>query len=310
MPINIPNNLPAYQTLLSENVFVMSKEKALQQDIRTLKVAIVNLMPTKIETETQLLRLLSNTPLQVDITFIRTATHISKNTSVEHLSNFYTTFDEIKEEYFDALFITGAPVELLPFEEVNYWTELCGIMEWSKSHAFNTIHICWGAQAGLYYHYGINKYPINKKMFGVFPHKIHVKNHLLFKGFDDVFNVPHSRYTETRVEDIEKCLDLILLSSSDISGAYIISDKTGRQIFITGHAEYDRDTLKSEYLRDKDKGVDTDIPFNYFPSDDCTKEPINTWCGHASLMYSNWLNFCVYQETPFDLHNIKPLIIT
>lgn len=308
MPINIPCSLPAYQTLLSENVFVMSQDKALRQDIRPLKTAIVNLMPTKIETETQLLRLLSNTPLQVNITLIRTATHISKNASPEHLEMFYTTFDEIKDNYYDALFITGAPVELLPFEEVTYWDELCKIMEWSKSHAFNTIHICWGAMAGLYYHYGINKYNLPKKMFGVFPQRAHVLNHPLLKGFDDVFNVPQSRYTEVKISDIEKCGKLILLASSELSGAHLIADKTNRQIFITGHAEYDRDTLKNEYLRDREKGLSTEIPYNYFPDGNPELEPAYTWRGHGSLMYSNWLNFCVYQETPYDLTKIESLI--
>ena len=309
MPINIPNSLPAFSTLTDENVFVISNEEALRQDIRALEVAIVNLMPSKIETETQLLRLLSNTPIQVNITFIRTATYISKNASREHMAMFYTTFEDIKEKYYDALFITGAPVELLPFEQVTYWEELCRIMEWSKSHAFNTIHICWGAQAGLYYHYGLEKHPLERKLFGVFPQKVEVKNHPLFKGFDDVFNVPHSRYTDIKTEDIKKCPKLTLLASSELSGAHIVADKTGRQIFINGHVEYDRDTLKREYLRDIEKGLDTPLPYNYFPDNDPSREPVNSWCGHGSLMYSNWLNFCVYQETPYQIENIKPLII-
>ncbi|MCL2019719.1 MAG: homoserine O-succinyltransferase [Oscillospiraceae bacterium] len=309
MPINIPCNLPAFETLSNENVFVMSDKDALRQDIRPLEVAIVNLMPTKIQTETQLLRLLSNTPLQVNVTFIRTATHISKNASTEHLVMFYTTFEDIKEKYYDALFITGAPVELLPFEQVTYWEELCKIMHWSKSHAFSTIHICWGAQAGLYYHYGIDKKELPRKLFGVFPQKVHVKNHPLFKGFDDVFNVPHSRYTENCIEDIKKHPALTLLVSSELSGAHIIADKTGRQVFVTGHVEYDRETLKGEYLRDVEKKLDTPLPYNYFPDDDPTKEPINSWFGHGSLMYSNWLNFCVYQKTPFKIEEIKPLTI-
>lgn len=304
MPIRIPNGLPAFKTLLRENIFVMQSDRASGQDIRPLKIGIVNLMPTKIETETQLLRLLSNTPLQVDITLIYTETHLPKNTTWEHLQNFYTTFDKVREQYFDGIFITGAPVEKLEFEEVNYWTELCHIMEWSKSHAFCTVHICWGAFAGLYYHYGINKKPLPKKLFGVFPHKVEVANHPLLKGFDDVFFVPHSRHTEIDTADIELCPALTVLASSDEAGAYIIADGSNRQIFITGHAEYDRDTLKNEYLRDKEKGLEIEVPKNYFPYDDPSLTPLITWRGHASLMYSNWLNFCVYQETPFDLNDL------
>lgn len=307
MPINIPNNLPAFSTLVNEKIFVMSDEKAAKQDIRPLKVAIVNLMPTKIVTETQLLRLLSNTPLQVDITLIKTETHNPKNTSQEHLINFYTTFNEIKDQYFDATIITGAPVELLDFESVNYWKELCDIMEWSKSHSFSTVHICWAAFAGLYYHYGLQKRVLDRKMFGIFPHKLCVENHPLLKGFDDIFMVPHSRYTEVSIEDIQNCPELKMLAYSDISGAYIIADSTNRQIFITGHAEYDRDTLKTEYMRDVDKGLPIDVPYNYFPDNNPNLVPPFCWRGHASLMYSNWLNFCVYQETPFDLTQIKPL---
>ncbi len=304
MPIRIPNGLPAFKTLLRENIFVMQSDRASGQDIRPLKIGIVNLMPTKIETETQLLRLLSNTPLQVDITLIYTETHLPKNTTWEHLQNFYTTFDKVREQYFDGIFITGAPVEKLEFEEVNYWIELCHIMEWSKSHSFCTVHICWGAFAGLYYHYGINKKPLPKKLFGVFPHKVEVANHPLLKGFDDVFFVPHSRHTEIDAADIELCPKLTVLASSDEAGAYIIADGSNRQIFITGHAEYDRDTLKNEYLRDKEKGLEIEVPKNYFPYDDPSLTPLITWKGHASLMYSNWLNFCVYQETPYDLNDL------
>lgn len=307
MPINIPNNLPAFKTLVQENIFVMSDEKAARQDIRPLKVAIVNLMPTKIVTETQLLRLLSNTPIQVDITLIKTATHNPKNTSREHLINFYSTFDEIKDQYFDATIITGAPVELLDFESVNYWDELCKIMEWTKTHCFSTVHICWAAFAGLYYHYGIQKRILDKKMFGIFPHKKNAVNHPLLNGFDDVFMVPHSRYTEVSMEDIERHPDLALLAYSDIAGAYIVADRTNRQIFITGHAEYDLTTLKTEYMRDVEKGLPVDMPYNYFPNDNVNLTPAFTWRGHASLMYSNWLNFCVYQETPFDLRQIEKL---
>ena len=307
MPIRIPNGLPAFKTLLKENIFVMQSDRASGQDIRPLKIGIVNPMPTKIETETQLLRLLSNTPLQVDITLIYTETHLPKNTTWEHLQNFYTTFDRVKDQYFDGIFITGAPVEKLDFEEVNYWNELCHIMEWTKSHAFCTVHICWGAFAGLYYHYGIQKKPLQKKLFGVFPHKVNVANHPLLKGFDDVFFVPHSRHTEIDTADIEMCEKLTVLASSEEAGAYIIADRTNRQIFITGHAEYDRDTLKTEYFRDKEKGLEIEVPKNYFPHDDPELPPLITWQGHASLMYSNWLNFCVYQETPFDLNELTEL---
>lgn len=310
MPINIPSNLPAYNTLLNENIFVMPQERSAGQDIRPLKAAIFNLMPTKIETETQLLRLLSNSPLQVDITLLRTETHTSKNTAADHLLTFYKTFSEIKDEFFDALIITGAPVEKYDFEDVNYWDELCSIMEWSKSHAFSTIHICWGAFAGLYYHYGIKKYNLDKKMFGVFPHKLNVENHPLMKGFDDIFYVPHSRHSEVKLKDILSEPRLQLLAYSDIAGVYAVSDITNRQIFITGHGEYDRETLKNEYLRDVGKGLsDVPLPYNYFPDDNPELLPLYTWRGTASLMYSNWLNFCVYQETPFNLSDMKPLII-
>ena len=304
MPIKIPNDLPAFTTLSKENIFVMQSDRATGQDIRPLKIGIVNLMPTKIETETQLLRLLSNTPLQVDITLIYTETHLSKNTTHEHLQNFYTTFDKIKDQFFDGIFITGAPVEKLEFEEVNYWNELCRIMEWTKTHAFCTVHICWGAFAGLYYHYGIQKSLLDKKLFGVFPHKVKVRNHPLMNGFDDIFYVPHSRYTEVSIEDIEAVRQLEMLAYSEEAGAYIIADRTDRQIFITGHAEYDRDTLKNEYLRDVDKGIEIEVPKNYFPNNDPSRTPLISWHGHASLMYSNWLNFCVYQETPFDLSEL------
>ncbi|MBP3857259.1 MAG: homoserine O-succinyltransferase [Ruminiclostridium sp.] len=310
MPINIPSNLPAYQTLIDENIFVMPSEKALKQDIRPLRAAIFNLMPKKIETETQLLRLMSNTPIQVDITLLRTDTHISRHTAAEHLATFYKTFDEIRNEYFDALIITGAPVEKYEFEDVTYWDELCSIMEWSKSHAFSCVHICWGAFAGLYYHYGIHKTNLDSKMFGVFPHKLTVENHPLFKGFDDVFYVPHSRHSEVSIEDIVKHPKLRLLAYSDIAGMYAACDVTGRQIFITGHGEYERDTLKNEYLRDLNKGMtDVGLPYGYFPDDDPEKTPPYVWRASASLMYSNWLNFCVYQETPFDITQIPPLVI-
>ena len=307
MPIRIPDNLPAFKTLFQENIFVMESGRALEQDIRPLKIGIVNLMPTKIETETQLLRLLSNTPLQVDITLIYTETYLPKNTSWEHLKKFYTTFDKVRDQYFDGIFITGAPVEKLEFEEVIYWNELCDIMEWTKSHAFCTVHICWGAFAGLYYHYGLQKHPLEKKLFGVFPHKVNAVNHPLMKGFDDVFFVPHSRHTEVRMEEIDMVPELTVLSYSDEAGAYIVADRTDRQIFITGHGEYDRYTLKKEYLRDVEKGLEIDVPKNYFPRNDPKQIPLISWHGHASLMYSNWLNFCVYQVTPYDLRDLESL---
>ncbi|MCM1334873.1 MAG: homoserine O-succinyltransferase [Bacteroides sp.] len=308
MPINIPRELPAFETLAGENIFVMESEKAIRQDIRPLRAAIFNLMPTKIETETQLLRLLSNTPIQVDITLLRTATHIPKHTAPEHLAMFYKTLDEIWDEYFDALIITGAPVERYDFEQVSYWAELCKIMEWSRSHAFSTMHICWGAFAGLYYHYGIPKYNLSEKMFGVFPHRVTAVNHPLLKGFDDIFYAPHSRFSEVRREDILANPGLTLLAESDQAGVYIVSDRTNRQIFITGHGEYDLGTLKNEYQRDLAKGEsDVPLPYGYFPDDNPSREPKFTWRAAASLMYSNWLNFCIYQETPFDIHAICPL---
>lgn len=304
MPIKIPKRLPAFQTLQEENIFVMPYSVAEHQDIRPLEVLILNLMPKKIETETQILRLLSNTPLQVHIELLHVKSHVSKNTPLNHLSNFYTTFDEICDKKYDALIITGAPVELLEYEEVDYWDELCGIMEWSKSNVYSTMHICWGAQAGLYYHYGIQKYPLDKKMFGVFPHRIEKPNSPLLKGFDEVFYVPHSRHTEIRRSDVESCSELEILTSSDISGLHIVATKSGRQYFITGHSEYDRDTLSGEYFRDLNKGLDISIPYNYFPKDDPSQLPPLTWRCHANLMFSNWLNYCVYQQTPFDIEEI------
>lgn len=282
----------------------MKDDVASHQDIRPLRVAILNLMPKKIETETQILRLLSNTPLQVDIELVQTATHRSKNTSIEHLTKFYKTFDEIKDERFDALIITGAPVEQYKFEDVDYWQELCEIMKWSTTNVFCTMHICWGAYAGLYYHYGIPKHDLESKMFGVFPHRIEVQDHPLLKGFDEIFYVPHSRHTEVRRLDVERISMLKILTSSDMSGVHIIAEKHGRQFFITGHSEYDRLTLANEYFRDLDKGDKIDLPYNYFPDNDPTKPPLFTWRCHANLMFSNWLNYCVYQKTPFDLKNL------
>lgn len=307
MPIRIPNNLPAYETLESENIFVMDTDRATHQDIRPLSVAILNLMPKKIETETQLLRLLSNTPLQVDIELVQVASHKSKNTSQEHMLTFYKTFDEIKNNRYDGFVITGAPVEQLPYEEVDYWDELCKIMEWTKSHVFSTIHICWGAQAGLYYHYGVPKYLLANKIFGVFPHKKLTDKCNLLKGFDDIFYVPHSRHTEVRREDIEKVPQLEILTESDISGVHIVCDKTQRQFFITGHSEYDRNTLSNEYFRDVEKGIDIEIPCNYFHKNDPQNTPKSQWFCHANLMFSNWLNYCVYQQTPFNLEDLESL---
>ncbi len=305
MPIKIPNNLPAVKTLENENIFVMTEKRAITQDIRPLKILLLNLMPKKIETETQLSRLLGNSPLQVDFEFIHTKSHISKNTSAEHLFTFYKTFDDVKHQTFDGMIITGAPVEQMPFEEVEYWDELCEIMEWSKTHVHSTFHICWGAQAGLYYHFGIDKQPLEKKMFGIFPHKVDYKRSILFRGFDDTFMVPHSRHTTVSRADIKAVKGLRILASSAEAGVYAVSTKGGKQIFITGHSEYDADTLKNEYLRDLKAGKSIEIPKNYFPDDDPSKPPMVTWRAHANLLYSNWLNYFVYQTTPYDITAIK-----
>ena len=305
MPIKIPNDLPAVQTLTDENIFVMTETRAITQDIRPLKILLLNLMPKKIETETQLSRLLGNSPLQVELEFIHTKSHVSKNTSAEHLFTFYKTFEDVKENYYDGLIITGAPVEQMPFEEVEYWEELCGIMEWSKTHVTSTFHICWGAQAGLYYHYGIQKYPLGFKYSGIYPHTVEYKRSILFRGFDDVFMVPQSRYTTVRYEDVAAVQELKILASSEETGIYAVATPGGRQIFITGHSEYDADTLKNEYNRDVAAGLDPAVPVNYFPDDDPTKEPLVTWRSHANLLYSNWLNYFVYQTTPYDIKEIK-----
>ncbi|MBO5734174.1 MAG: homoserine O-succinyltransferase [Clostridia bacterium] len=305
MPIKIPNELPAVKVLNSENIFVMTETRAITQDIRPLKLLILNLMPLKIDTETQLSRMLGNTPLQIEIELMKTSSYESKNTSAEHLLTFYKTFDEIKHRKFDGLIITGAPVEQMEFEEVEYWDELCEIMEWSKKNVTSTFHICWGAQAGLYYHYGIKKYPLEKKLFGVYPHSVEYKNSILMRGFDDTFYVPHSRHTTIKREDIEKVSELKILSTSPQAGVYAVSSKNGRQIFITGHSEYDPGTLKKEYLRDKNAGLPIDIPENYFPNDDELLEPVSTWRAHANLLYTNWLNYFVYQTTPYDINDIK-----
>ena len=305
MPIKIPNQLPATKTLAEENIFVMTDERAGKQDIRPLQILMLNLMPTKIDTETQLSRLLGNTPLQVELTLMHTSSHKSKNTSQEHLLAFYTTFDQVKDRYFDGLVITGAPVEMMEFEEVEYWNELCEIMEWSTTHVHSTFHICWGAQAGLYYHFGVKKKTLDKKMFGVFPHIADYKRSMLFRGFDDVFMVPHSRHTTIDREDLEGIPGLKILASSPEAGVFALSTKKGRQIFITGHPEYDAETLGREYWRDVNAGKPIEIPKNYYPDNDPNRAPVSTWRSSANLLYCNWLNYFVYQTTPFDLQKIK-----
>ena len=305
MPIKIPNDLPAVKILNDENIFVMTETRAITQDIRPLKILLLNLMPKKIETETQLSRLLGNSPLQVDLELIHTKSHKSKNTSAEHLFAFYKTFEDVKHLTFDGMIITGAPVEHLEFEEVEYWQELCEIMEWTKTHVHSTFHICWGAQAGLYYHYGVKKYPLDKKMFGIFPHKVDYKKSILFRGFDDTFMVPHSRHTTIPREAIEAVPELKILASSKEAGVYAVATKKGKQIFITGHSEYDAMTLDSEYQRDINLGRPISIPKNYYPGDDPTKKPRVTWRSCANLLYSNWLNYFVYQTTPYDLTKLK-----
>jgi homoserine O-succinyltransferase len=305
MPIKIPNDLPATEILNNENIFVMHEDRASHQDIRPLKIVILNLMPEKIVTETQILRLLGNSALQVDIVLLHPRTHISKNTPEEHLFKFYNTFDEIKEDKFDGMIITGAPVELLEFEEIGYWEELQEIMDWSLTHVFSTYYICMAAQAGLYHHFGIPKYKLDKKMFGVFSHTVNKKNVKLLRGFDDEFLAPHSRHTEVRREDIEKVPELEILSESPQAGVYIVATRDGRQIFVTGHSEYDPLSLKNEYERDIKKGLVIDIPKNYYPNDDPSQPPIVRWRGHANLLFSNWLNYHVYQETPYDLNELN-----
>ena len=304
MPIKIPNNLPAAEILLKENIFVMTETRAMTQDIRPLRMLLLNLMPKKIETETQLTRLLGNTPLQIELDLLRMEAHQSLNTSQEHLLSFYKTFSEVKDTYYDGMIITGAPVEHLPFEEVDYWPELCGIMEWSRSHVHSTMHICWGAQAGLYYHYGIQKLPLERKLFGVFPHRSEYRESMLLRGFDDVFMVPHSRHTTVKREDIEAVPSLQILASSDEAGVCIVRNRVGRQFFMMGHSEYDARTLENEYLRDVKAGKPIEVPKNYYPGDDPTKDPIVSWRGHANLLYSNWLNYFVYQTTPYDVTQV------
>lgn len=304
MPIKIPCNLPAHQILTNENIFVMDEHRACTQDIRPLKLLIVNLMPTKIDTETQLIRLLSNTPLQEEVELLHTKTHQSKNTSQDHLKAFYKTFEDVKDFNFDGMIITGAPVEKLDFEQVEYWNELCSIMEWSKTHVHSTIHICWAAQAALYYHYGIKKKLLPKKISGIFAHHVDYRQSILFRGFDDTFMVPQSRHTAIDEEAVKNCQDLKILASSDESGLYALSTENGKQIFITGHSEYDALTLDNEYKRDLKAGLNPDIPKNYYPDNDPSKAPIVSWRSCASLLYSNWLNYFVYQTTPYNLDDI------
>ena len=305
MPIKIADQLPATKQLTKENIFVMTEKRAAKQDIRPLKIAIVNLMPEKIKTETQLLRLLSNSPLQVEVDLIQMSTHVSKTTSVEHLSTFYKEFNDIKNSKFDGMIITGAPVENIEFENVDYWQELTEIMEWSKTHVTSTMHICWAAQAGLYYHYGIPKYPLAEKCSGVFSHRVRRDTAKLVRGFDNVFYAPHSRHTQVLSEDIENVSDLEILADSPEAGVYIVTTKKGRQIFVTGHSEYDADTLKNEYFRDLEKGMNPKIPANYFTNDDPEKKPVVKWRSHAHLLFSNWLNYFVYQITPYNIDDIK-----
>ena len=301
MPVKIPDALPAARVLAEENIFVMTEKRAVTQDIRPLRIAIVNLMPTKEVTETQLLRLIGNSPLQVEVVLLTTATYAGTHTSPAHLKVFYRTFDEVKHQRFDGLIITGAPVEHLEFEDVKYWDELRTIMDWSNENVFSTLYICWAAQAGLYFNYGIPKHDLPQKCFGVFPHRVMEPKSQLLRGFDDIFYAPHSRHTEVLREDIEKVPELRILAESPLAGVYAIESRDGRQVFITGHAEYDVDTLYKEYKRDKDKGLPIQIPYHYFPNDDDTQRPMVTWRGHANLLFNNWLNYYVYQETPFDL---------
>ena len=305
MPIKIPDSLPATAVLESENIFVMTEYRAIHQDIRPLNLLILNLMPTKIVTETQILRKLSNTPVQIEVELLRTASYQSQHTDEDHLASFYTTFDQVRQRNFDGMIITGAPVENLEFSQVDYWDELCEIMAWSRTHVHSTLHICWGAQAGLYYHYKIPKYDLGKKLFGVFPHKVVRTQSPLFRGFDDVFYVPHSRYTENRLEDIEKEPELQLLAVSDQAGVFAVKSRDNRRFFITGHPEYDPDTLANEYFRDVNKGIDINVPANYFPDDDPKQAPVVRWRSAAQLFYTNWLNYYVYQTTPYDLEKIR-----
>ena len=304
MPIKIPDSLPARAVLESENIFVMTEHRAMHQDIRPLNLLILNLMPTKIVTETQLLRKLSNTPLQIQVDLLQTASYVGHYTDVSHLDSFYTTFDQIKDKKYDGMIITGAPVENMEFDQVDYWNELCDIMEWTKSHVHSTLHICWGAQAGLYYHYGIPKRSLNAKLFGVFEHKVLKPNSPLFRGFDDVFFAPNSRYTEVWEEDIRAVPELELMAIGEESGVFAVKSTDSRRFFVLGHPEYDPDTLAREYFRDVEKGLDIAVPVNYFPNDDSSKAPLVRWRSAGQLLYTNWLNYYVYQTTPYDLRNI------
>ena len=307
MPIKIPKNLPAHDILTEENIFVMEEGRAVAQDIRPLRLAVLNLMPTKITTETQIIRVLSNTPLQIDLTLLMMETHKSLNTPEEHMSAFYRKFKDVKDQRFDGLIITGAPVENLEFSDVDYWDELCEIMAWSKKNVYSTLHICWAAQAGLFYHYGIKKYPLSEKMSGVFAHNNLMPGHPLMRGFDEEFAAPHSRHTEVRREDIEESGRLDILAESDEAGIYICASKKRRLFYVTGHSEYDAETLGLEYKRDMSRGLDPKVPRHYFPGDDPTKTPKNTWRAHAHLLFSNWLNYFVYQNTPYDLAKIEEI---
>ena len=307
MPIKIQNDLPAIKILESENIFVMQEDRATTQDIRPLKIVIVNLMPTKVETETQLMRLLGNSPLQVEVELMQMQSHKSKNTSEEHLTKFYKTFDEVRHEKFDGMIVTGAPVEQMPFEEVDYWEELCEVFEWAKKNVYSTMFICWGAQAGLYYRYGIEKYELPKKLFGIYNHMILNSKHPLMRGFDDFFLVPHSRYTGIRPGDIEAVPELEILATSRKAGAAIICSKNGREFYLLGHCEYDYDTLAREYYRDVEKGLNIRMPYNYFPENNVNRKPIMTWRSHGSLLYANWLNYYLYQQTPYDLEDLKKM---
>ena len=304
MPLNVPDNLPAIEVLQRENIFIMDESRAIHQDIRPIRIVILNIMPIKQTTETHLLRVLSNTPLQTEIQLLYPISHVSKTAPIEYLRTFYKTFDEIKDQNFDGMIITGAPVELLEFEEVDYWDELREIMDWSAKHVTSTLFICWGAQAGLYHFFNIPKYPLPKKMFGIFPHYINNKIIPLTRGFDDLFLAPHSRHTEIKAEDVRKIEQLDLVVESEIAGVYIVMNRNGRQIFVTGHSEYDPDTLKTEYERDLKKGLEVEIPYNYFPDNNPEKEPSVTWRSHANLLFTNWLNYYVYQITPYDLNKL------
>ena len=305
MPVKIANDLPARLELEEENIFVMDEDRALSQDFRALEILILNLMPIKQDTELQLLRSMSNTPVQLDVTFLQLESHVSKNTSASHLRKFYLTFSDIKNKNFDGMIITGAPVEKLAFEEVNYWDELAEIMEWSKKHVTSTLHICWGAQAGLYYHFGVRKVEFEKKLSGIYKHKVMNRKEPLVRGFDDIFMAPHSRYTEASREDILKNKNLKVLADSDEAGIYIVMTEDGRQVFIMGHPEYDRYTLDQEYKRDLEKGIDPDLPVNYYPDDDCNRKPVLSWRSHANNLYTNWLNYYVYQNTPYELDKLS-----